>query len=154
MIESSELVDYVEEGKKVFVMLSHGGCVVRGKDAAHVFALAHGYDAAAQIQVRAAARGSHVARRRASALLPPCARRALLTSSALGCLLWQVYAELTGMPLLELPEVQVKAFPRHGYGDMSIKSKRMELYFAANKRLLLSNWNQGFRDTGDRTFAL
>ena len=91
------------------------GCVIRGKDAAHVFALAHGYDAAAQIQV---------------------------------------YAEMTGMPLLELPESQVKAFPKHGYGDMSVKSKRMELYFAANKRLLLSNWNQGFRDTGDRTFSL
>ena len=66
----------------------------------------------------------------------------------------QVYAEMTGMPLLELPVEQVLTFPRHGYGDMSVKSKRMELYFAANMRLLLSNWNQGFRDTGDSTFAL
>ena len=34
------------------------------------------------------------------------------------------------------------------------QSKRMELYFAANKRLLLSNWNQGARDTGDASFIL
>ena len=45
---------------------------------------------------------------------------------------------MTGMPLLELPTEQVLTFPRHGYGDMSEKSKRMELYFAANMRLLLS----------------
>ena len=49
-------------------MLSHGGCIARGKDAAHVFALVHGFDAAAEIQV---------------------------------------YAEMTGMPLLELPKDQV-----------------------------------------------
>jgi ribulose-5-phosphate 4-epimerase/fuculose-1-phosphate aldolase len=101
--------------EKVFVMLSHGGCIVRGVDTAHVFALVHGFDAAAQIQL---------------------------------------YAEATGMPLLEIPVEEVRTFPRHGYGQMSVKSKRMELYFAANKRLLLSNWNQGFRDTGDRAFAL
>jgi hypothetical protein len=66
----------------------------------------------------------------------------------------QVYAEMTSMPLLEIPREQVLTFPRHGYGDMSNKSKRMELNFAANKRLLLSNWNQGARDTGDASFIL
>ena len=49
---------------------------------------------------------------------------------------------------------QVLGFPKHGYGDMSVKSKRMELNFAANKRLLLSNWNQGARDTGGASFIL
>ena len=38
---------------QVFVMLSHGGCIARGEDAAHVFALVHGVDAAAEIQVYA-----------------------------------------------------------------------------------------------------
>jgi len=112
---SEDLLSYIKESNKVMVMLSHGGCIVRGVDAAHVFALVHGFDAAAQIQV---------------------------------------YAEMTGMPLLDLPEEQVRTFPKHGYGDMTIKSKRMELYFAANMRLLLSNWNQGTRDTGDSSFAL
>ena len=94
-------------------MLSHGGCIARRKDAAHVFALVHGFDAAAEIQV---------------------------------------YAEMTSMPLLELDKEQVLHFPKHGYGNMSVKSQRMELNFAANKRLLLSDWNQGARDTGDSAF--
>ena len=50
-------------------MLSHGGCIARGEDAAHVFALVHGVDAAAEIQV---------------------------------------YAEMTGFPLMEIDKEKVK----------------------------------------------
>ena len=56
---------------QVFVMLSHGGCIARGEDAAHVFALVHGVDAAAEIQV---------------------------------------YAEMTGFPLMEIDKEKVKAW--------------------------------------------
>ena len=49
-------------------MLSHGGCIARGEDAAHVFALVHGVDAAAEIQV---------------------------------------YAEMTGFPLMEIDKEKV-----------------------------------------------
>ena len=109
------LVEFVSENDKVFVMLSHGGCIARGEDAAHVFSLVHGIDAAAEIQV---------------------------------------YAEMTGAPLIEIPLSEVVKFPRHGYGDMRHKSKRMAQNFDANKRLLLCNFNQGFRDTGDAAFIL
>ena len=53
----------------------------------------------------------------------------------------QVYAASTGSPLLELTDVQ--SFPVHGYGDLRQKTKRMELNFAANLRMLTSGWNQG-----------
>ena len=96
-------------------MLSHGGCIARGKDAAHVFALVHGFDAAAEIQV---------------------------------------YAEMTGFPLIELPYDEVVTFPKHGYGDMRVKSKRMSQNFEANKRLLLCGWNQGTRQPGAAAFVL
>ena len=82
------------DADKVFVMLSHGGCIARGEDAAHVFALVHGVDAAAEIQV---------------------------------------YAEMTGFPLMELPTEKVKGFPRHNYGDMTSRTKRMVQVFAASK---------------------
>ena len=109
------LVDYVAEDDKVFVMLSHGGCLARGDDVAHVFSLLHGIDAAAEIQV---------------------------------------YAEMTGFPVMELDKDEVKTFPTHGYGDFRSKSKRMGLNFDANKRLLLCDFNHGFRDTGDSAFVL
>lgn len=112
---TNDLVEHICEGDKVFVMLSHGGCIARGEDAAHVFSLVHGVDAAAEIQV---------------------------------------YAEMTGFPLAELPTEKVKTFPRHGYGDMRGITKRMIQAFAANKRLLLVDWNQGFRNTGDSCFVL
>jgi ribulose-5-phosphate 4-epimerase/fuculose-1-phosphate aldolase len=110
-----DLSKHVAEDDKVFVMLSHGGCIARGEDAAHVFALVHGIDAAAEIQV---------------------------------------YAEMTGFPLAEFSEERVKTFPRHGYGDMRGRTKRMIQAFAANKRLLLVDWNQGARNTGDSAFVL
>ncbi|KAH8075040.1 hypothetical protein JL721_1026 [Aureococcus anophagefferens] len=109
------LVDYVAEDDKVFVMLSHGGCLARGDDVAHVFSLLHGIDAAAEIQV---------------------------------------YAEMTGFPVMELDKDEVKTFPTHGCGDFRSKSKRMGLNFDANKRLLLCDFNHGFRDTGDSAFVL
>jgi len=115
LADMSRLVEYVHETDKVFVMLSHGGCIARGEDAAHVFSLIHGVDAAAEIQV---------------------------------------YAEMTGFPLMELNAEKVKAFPRHGYGDMSDRTKRMVQAFAASKRMLLCDWNQGFRNTGDSVFVL
>ena len=68
--------------------------------------------------------------------------------------LLQVYAEMTGFPLMELNAEKVKAFPRHGYGDMSDRTKRMVQAFAASKRMLLCDWNQGFRNTGDSVFVL
>jgi len=112
---TTELTDHIGESDKVFIMLSHGGCIARGEDAAHVFSLVHGVDAAAEIQV---------------------------------------YAEMTGFPLAELPKAKVRDFPRHGYGDMRGLTKRMVQSFAANKRMLLVDWNQGFRNTGDSVFVL
>ena len=49
---------------------------------------------------------------------------------------------------------QVKTFPRHNYGDMTSRTKRMVQVFAASKRLLLCDWNQGFRNCGDSAFVL
>lgn len=46
------MVDYTSEDDKVFIMLSHGGCIARGVDPAHVYSLLHGIDAAAEIQAR------------------------------------------------------------------------------------------------------
>ena len=112
---TDELVEHVKEHDKVFVMLSHGGVIARGESPAHVFALVHGVDAAAEIQV---------------------------------------YAEMTGFPLMEIDREKVRSFPRHGYGDMREQTKRMVQSFAANKRLLLCDWNQGFRNTGDSSFVL
>merc|ERR1712087_715680 len=112
---SSELESHIAADEKVFVMLSHGGCVARGEDPAHVFSLFHAIDAAAEIQV---------------------------------------YAEMTGFPLMELPMDQVSKFPRHGYGDMRVCSKRMRQNFAANMRMLLCDWNQSLRNTGDSAFIL
>jgi ribulose-5-phosphate 4-epimerase/fuculose-1-phosphate aldolase len=112
---AEQLIHEIREHEKVFVMLSHGGCIARGEDAAHVFALVHGVDAAAEIQV---------------------------------------YAEMTGFPLMELSKEDVRSFPRHGYGDMTSRTKRMVQSFAANKRLLLCDWNQGFRNCGDSAFVL
>ena len=66
----------------------------------------------------------------------------------------QVYAEMTGFPLMELDKAEVQTFPMHGYGDMRAKSKRMGQNFDANKRMLLCDFNHGFRDTGDSDFVL
>lgn len=112
---TQRLAEHISEADKVFVMLSHGGCIARGEDAAHVFALVHGVDAAAEIQV---------------------------------------YAEMTGFPLMEIDTATVRTFPRHNYGDMTSRTKRMVQVFAASKRLLLCDWNQGVRNSGDSAFVL
>ena len=37
---------------------------------------------------------------------------------------------------------------------MKTKTKRMDLNFNANVRLLMCDWNQGWRNTGDSAFML
>jgi len=61
---------------------------------------------------------------------------------------------MTGFPLMELDKAEVQTFPTHGYGDMRSKSKRMGQNFDAHKRMLLCDFNHGFRDTGDSAFVL
>ena len=46
----------------------------------------------------------------------------------------QVYAEMTGFPLMEIDKEIVRSFPRHNYGDMTSRTKRMVQAFAASKR--------------------
>ena len=96
-----------ETEEYVVNMYPFGGCLFRGSDVAHVFAVVQNLDSAAEIQTR---------------------------------------ARKTRSPLLELDSSTVMAFPPHGYGDLTVKTKRMELNFAANARMLLAGWNQGFAD--------
>ena len=135
---------------QVFVMLSHGGCIARGEDAAHVFALVHGVDAAAEIQVYAEMTGFPL----------------MEIDKERVCVHGSKHRTLTPLPstqpasddlrlLLAFDSVaQVKTFPRHNYGDMTSRTKRMVQVFAASKRLLLCDWNQGFRNCGDSAFVL
>ena len=151
---TSRLVDHFVTDDKVLVMLSHGGCIARGESAAHVFALIHGVDAAAEIQVYGT---GHPQPQPVLDLVPfsvsPLGFPLTFPTWPLACAPLPA-ASMTGFPLMELPEDRVKAFPRHGYGDMRGTTKRMVQAFAANKRLLLVDWNQGFRNTGDSVFAL
>ena len=61
---------------------------------------------------------------------------------------------MAGFPLMEIPKEKVRSFPRHNYGDMTSRTKRMIQVFAASKRMLLCDWNQGFRNCGDSAFVL
>ena len=45
-----------------------------------------------------------------------------------------------------------RAVPEHGYGDLRNGSKRADLNFWANVRMLAADWNHGLRDTGDASF--
>ena len=99
-------------------MLSHGGCIARGEDAAHVFALVHGVDAAAEIQV---------------------------------------YAEMTGFPLIEIDKEKVKPWqhtdphaPDHAVGATTVMAVKEGIWQRPNRA---KRDRRGFRLSLDRLQA-
>ena len=95
-------------------MLSHGGCIARGEDAAHVFALVHGVVRAARL------RSLHVlprqpaprAQRWKTPRIASCDRLLPLSPQDAAAEI-QVYAEMTGFPLMEIPKETVRSLPPH-----------------------------------------